>query len=130
GLTGEGYTGLGGGAQVPVGGLRPLGWAKPAGRKFEETTVRLVGPDAFEGIDLAFFAAGPTVAGAHAADAVRAGAHAIDLSSRFRLDESVPLVVPEVNAGLLSSPAPPDLIASPRSPAGGLAVVLAPLAEA
>jgi aspartate-semialdehyde dehydrogenase len=116
--------------QVPVGELRALGSARTAGKKLEETTVGLVGPGAFTGIDLAFFAAGPTVAGAHAADAVRAGARVIDVSSRFRLDESVPLVVPEVNARLLTTPTPPMLVASPSSTATGLAVALAPLAEA
>ncbi len=116
--------------QLPVGELRALGSARTAGRKLEETTVQLVGPDAFRGLDLAFFAAGPTVAGAHAADAVRAGARAIDCSSRFRLDESVPLVVPEVNARLLSTAEPPEIVASPSSTAIGLSVVLAPLAEA
>jgi aspartate-semialdehyde dehydrogenase len=116
--------------QLPVGELRALGSARTAGRKLEETTVQLVGPDAFRGVDLAFFAAGPTVAGAHTVDAVRAGARAIDCSSRFRLDESVPLVVPEVNARLLTTAEPPELVASPSSTAVGLSVVLAPLAEA
>jgi aspartate-semialdehyde dehydrogenase len=77
-LVGEEIIRLLGERQVPVGELRPLGSARTAGRKLEDTTVRLVGPDAFAGIDLAFFAAGPTVAGAHAADAVRAGARAIE----------------------------------------------------
>jgi aspartate-semialdehyde dehydrogenase len=115
--------------QIPVDELRLLGSARTAGRKLEDATIRLVGPDAFGGVDLAFFAAGPTVAGAHAADAMRAGARVVDTSSRYRLDESVPLVVPEVNASLLG-PEPPDLVASPSSTAVGLAVVLAPLAEA
>jgi aspartate-semialdehyde dehydrogenase len=129
-LVGEEVIRLLGERQVPVTELRALGSARTAGRKIEETTVGLVGPGAFAGIDLAFFAAGPTVAGAHAADAVRAGARAIDCSSRFRLDESVPLIVPEVNAALLAGADPPDLVASPSSTAIGLAVVLAPLAEA
>jgi aspartate-semialdehyde dehydrogenase len=128
-LIGEEIIRLLGERQLPVGELRLLGSTRTAGRKIEEATVGLAGPGAFHGIDLAFFAAGPTVAGAHAADAIRSGARVVDTSSRFRLDESVPLVVPEVNAALLG-PDPPDLVASPSSTAVGLAVVLAPLAEA
>jgi aspartate-semialdehyde dehydrogenase len=129
-LVGEEIIRLLGDRGLPVSELRTLGSARTAGRKLEDTTVGLVGPDAFDGVDFAFFAAGPTVASAHVEDALRAGATVIDCSSRFRLDESVPLVVPEVNARLLTVDDPPALVASPSSTAVGLAVVLAPLAEA
>jgi aspartate-semialdehyde dehydrogenase len=129
-LVGEEIVRLLGERQFPVSELRPLGSVRTAGRKIEETTIGLVGPDAFGGIDYAFFAAGPTVAGTHVPDALRSGATVIDCSSRFRLDESVPLVVPEVNSRLLTGGAPPTLVASPSSTAVGLAVILAPLAEA
>jgi len=115
---------------LPIGELRALGSAKTAGRRLEDLPIRLVGPDAFRNIDIAFFAAGPTVAGLHAHDAVRAGALVVDTSSRFRLDDGVPLVVPEVNARLLETGEPPDVVASPSSTAVALAAVLAPLDEA
>ena len=111
--------------------IRPLGSARTAGRELDVGTIGLVGPDAFRGIDLAFFAAGPTVAGEHALDAARAGATVIDTSSRFRLDDGVPLVVPGgERAAARSGEIRPTWWRRPSSTAIGLAVVLAPLAEA
>jgi aspartate-semialdehyde dehydrogenase len=129
-LVGEEIVRLLGERGLPVGEVRPLGSARTAGRRLEETTIGLVGPDAFGGIDFAFFAAGPTIAGAHALDAVRAGATVVDTSSRYRLDDGVPLVIPEVNARLLETADPPEVVASPSSTAVGLGAVLAPLGEA
>jgi aspartate-semialdehyde dehydrogenase len=129
-LVGEEVIRLFGERDLPVREMRALGSARTAGRKLEDGTVGLVGPEAFRGIDFAFFAAGPTVAGLFVEDALRAGATVIDTSSRFRLDEGVPLVVPEVNARLLEAAPTPRVVASPSSTAVGLAVVLAPLAEA
>jgi aspartate-semialdehyde dehydrogenase len=116
--------------QFPVGQLRALGSMRTAGRKLDDLTVGLVSPDAFRGVDVALFAAGPSVAGEHVESALRAGAVVVDTSTRYRLDDAVPLVVPEVNAGLLEGPTPPTLVACPSSTAVALAVVLAPLAEA
>jgi aspartate-semialdehyde dehydrogenase len=59
--------------------------------------VRRLTPEAFKGNDLVFFAAGTTVSREFAMHAVRAGSVVIDNSSAFRMDDSVPLVVPEVN---------------------------------
>ncbi|HXJ35058.1 MAG TPA: aspartate-semialdehyde dehydrogenase [Candidatus Eisenbacteria bacterium] len=129
-LVGEELVRLLGERQVPVGDLRLLGSLRTAGRKVDEATIALVGPDAFDGVDVAFFAAGPTVAGEHVESALRAGAIVVDVSSRFRLDETVPLVVPEVNAHLLSAPIRPQLVASPSSTSVALSVVLGPLGEA
>ena len=72
------------------------------------------------GIDLAFFAAGPSVALEWAPLAAHAGAAVIDLSSRFRLDQTVPLVVPEVNPDALASWRERGIVASPSSTAVGL----------
>ena len=125
-IVGEEIVRLLGDRQLPIAEVRALGTARTAGRRVETATIGLVGPGAFTGIDLAFFAAGPTVASTYVPDAVRAGATVIDCSSRFRLDDGVPLVVPEVNAALLADAG--SLLASPSSTAVGLAVVLAPLA--
>jgi aspartate-semialdehyde dehydrogenase len=116
--------------QFPVGALRALGSIRTAGRKLDDVTVSLLSPEALRGVDVALFAAGPSIAGAHVETALHAGALVVDTSSRYRLDEAVPLVVPEVNAGLLKTADPPTLVACPSSTAVALAVVLAPLAEA
>src|SRR5262249_32595366 len=53
---------------------------------------------AFEGIEMAFFSAGSAQAKEYAPQAVKAGALVVDKSSAFRMDPTVPLVVPEINA--------------------------------
>ncbi len=91
--------------------------------------MELLGAQSFEGVDVAFFAAGPAVAGEHAPVAADAGAAVIDLSSRFRLDDAVPLVVPEVNPAAIADRRERGIVANPSATAIALAVVLAPLAE-
>jgi aspartate-semialdehyde dehydrogenase len=54
--------------------------------------------DLFKGIDIAFVSAGGSVSKEYAEDITRHGAIMIDNSSAFRMDENVPLVVPELNA--------------------------------
>jgi len=116
--------------QFPVDRLKLLGSLKSAGTQTDRGTIELLGPDAFADVDLAFFAVGPAVAGEFVPVAVAAGARAIDLSSRFRLDPEVPLVVPEVNASILRMGEHHDVVASPSATAIGLSVTLAPLAAA
>ena len=54
-------------------------------------------PEAFEGVDIALFSAGAGVSKEMREAVVGAGAVMIDNSSAFRMEEDVPLVVPEVN---------------------------------
>jgi aspartate-semialdehyde dehydrogenase len=114
--------------------LRLLGSPRTAGATIEEGDVQgrieLLRPGAFDEIDVAFFAAGPSVALEWAPVAAQAGAAVVDLSSRFRLDQMVPLVVPEVNPDTLAGWRERGIVASPSSAVVGLTVVLAPLATA
>jgi len=74
-----------------------------AGEEFE---VGVAEPDAFEGVDFAFFAGTEGEKGAAvqlAREAIVRGAVVIDNGSDFRLDPDVPLVVPEVNADALEN---------------------------
>jgi aspartate-semialdehyde dehydrogenase len=99
----------------PLAELRPLASARSAGRSLEfagkKLTVQEATPEAFAGLDLAFFAAGTSVTKTLALEAVKRGCLAIDKSSAFRMDPTVPLVVPEINAeairhhrGIIASP--------------------------
>ena len=54
--------------------------------------------DSFQGVDLALFAAGGSRSKEFAPSAVKAGCVVVDNSSAWRMDETCPLVVPEVNA--------------------------------
>ena len=118
--------------QFPLGELRLLGSVRTAGGQIEyegrREPIVLLGPSSFTGVDLAFFAAGPALAGEHAPRAVEDGAAVIDLSSRFRLDQRVPLVVPEVNPAAIAERREQGIVACPSAVATGLSVVLAPLA--
>lgn len=87
----------------PVDELRLFGSPRSAGRQYsfrgKQHTVRLLQHnDDFEGIDVAFASAGAGVSKEYAADITKFGAVMIDNSSAFRMDEDVPLVVPECNA--------------------------------
>lgn len=89
--------------QFPVSELRLFGSARSAGTTYsfcgKEIKVQLLQhDDAFKGVDIAFASAGASVSREYASDITRFGAILIDNSSAFRMDEDVPLVVPEVNA--------------------------------
>ena len=86
----------------PVGSLRLLASKRSAGKSLnfrEETlTIEELTPSSFEGVDIALFSAGGGISKEWGPEAVKAGAVVVDNSSAFRLDASVPLVVPEINA--------------------------------
>ncbi len=87
----------------PISELRLFGSERSAGTKYEfqgrAYEVQLLQHnDAFKGVDIAFVSAGAGVSRTYAEDITRFGAIMIDNSSAFRMDEDVPLVVPEVNA--------------------------------
>lgn len=87
--------------KFPVSQLTLLASARSAGKtlKFrgQEISVRELTPESFAGIDIALFSAGGSISKEFAPIAARAGCVVIDNSSAFRMDETVPLVVPEVN---------------------------------
>ena len=88
--------------KFPVGKLTLLASARSVGKKLkfrgEEITVKELTKDAFKGIDIALFSAGGSISKEFAPIAAKAGCVVIDNSSAFRMDDSVPLVIPEINA--------------------------------
>jgi len=85
-------------------------------------------PEAFRGVDLAFFCAGTDISRSLAPEAVKAGAVVIDKSNAFRMDPAVPLVVPEVNPEALADHE--GIIASPNCSTIQMVVALKPLHDA
>ncbi len=85
----------------PIGDLRLLASARSAGSLISwngsKIKVHEVDQDSFEGVDLVFTSAGGNVSRKWRDAINSAGALMIDNSSAFRMDDSVPLVVPEVN---------------------------------
>lgn len=90
-----------------------------------ELVIEELTDNSFQGIDYALFSAGSGVSKEFGPKAVAAGAVVIDNSSAFRMDEAIPLVVPEVNQDVI--PAQPGIIANPNCVAIIATVPLAPL---
>ena len=99
----------------PVGKLIPLASRRSAGKKLlfkgEEVTIQEACDTAFEGVDIVLGAAENDIAQRFAPAIKAAGAVFVDNSSAFRMDPSVPLIVPEVNPqdvawhnGIISNP--------------------------
>jgi aspartate-semialdehyde dehydrogenase len=88
--------------KFPVGKLKALASARSAGKTFEFRATRVVVEElterSFEGVDIALFSAGGSIAKKFAPAAVKSGATVVDNSSAFRMDPNVPLVIPEINA--------------------------------
>lgn len=85
----------------PFAELRLLASARSAGKtqtyKDKSWTIKEATPDSFEGLDVCIFSAGASQSKLFANEAVKRGCIVIDNSSAFRMDEGVPLVVPEIN---------------------------------
>src|SRR5712675_2370465 len=86
----------------PVGNLTLLASARSVGKQLKfrgkDITVTELTRDAFTGIDIALFSAGGSISKEFAPIAAKAGCVVVDNSSAFRMDEAVPLVIPEINA--------------------------------
>ena len=91
--------------KFPVKALRVFASERSVGKTvtFKGETIRIgkLGPEAFRGVDIALFSAGSSQSKEYAPQAVKAGAVVVDKSSAFRMDPTVPLVVPEINAHAL-----------------------------
>lgn len=101
--------------EIPVDDLVLLASKKSAGQiikfKDKDYEVKEVNHDSFEGLDVVLGASSNEVAKQYKDDIVNAGAVFIDNSSAFRMDDDVPLVVPEINGndvkkhkGVISNP--------------------------
>ena len=86
----------------PAGKLTLLASARSVGKKLkyrgQELAVAELKKDSFGGIDIALFSAGGSISKEYAPAAAQAGCVVIDNSSAFRMDDRVPLVIPEINA--------------------------------
>ncbi|MBC1449653.1 aspartate-semialdehyde dehydrogenase [Listeria welshimeri] len=105
---------------------------RSAGKKLsfrgKEITIQEATPESFEGVDIALFSAGGSVSKALAKEAVKRGAIVIDNTSAYRMDPTVPLVVPEVNEKALFSHK--GIIANPNCSTIQMVAALEPIREA
>ncbi len=117
----------------PLDELVLFGSQRSAGKKYtfrgKEIEVKLLQHnDDFKDIDIAFTSAGAGTSKEFAADITKYGAVMIDNSSAFRMDEDVPLVVPECNAADALN-RPRGIIANPNCTTIMMVVALQPLEQ-
>lgn len=115
----------------PVDELLLFGSSRSAGRTYKfrgkEIVVKeLRHNDDFKGVDIAFTSAGAGTSKEFASTITKHGAIMIDNSSAFRMDEDVPLVVPEVN-GDDAFNTPRNIIANPNCTTIQMVVALKPI---
>jgi aspartate-semialdehyde dehydrogenase len=117
--------------RFPVTKLRLFASGRSAGTRvktpFGEITIEEFKPEVSRDLDLALLAVSGDFAKAQAPGLVAAGVTVVDNSSAFRLQDDVPLVVPEVNADAVGNA---RLIANPNCTTAIAVVALAPLHRA
>lgn len=117
----------------PFDELTLFGSARSAGTNYEfkgkkYTVKELKHNDDFKGIDIAFVSAGGSTSIEFASTITKHGTVMIDNSSAFRMDNDVPLVVPEVN-GEDAKIRPRNIIANPNCTTIQLVVALKPIEQ-
>ncbi len=120
----------------PINKLIPLASARSAGKTIEFNGHNLpileLTNDVFkeQEVEIALFSAGGSVSAQFASAAVEAGAVVIDNTSHFRMDEHIPLVVPEVNPEDIAKYSNKGIIANPNCSTIQMVQALKPLDEA
>lgn len=113
----------------PLASIQLLASDRSVGKKMfvghKDFIVRETTADSFRYVDLTLFSAGPEVSRYFAPIAVKAGSIVIDHSAAFRMDTTVPLIVPEINPDDIKNHK--GIIANPDSPTTQLVMVLYPL---
>ncbi|MDH4031273.1 MAG: aspartate-semialdehyde dehydrogenase [Chromatiales bacterium] len=120
--------------EFPVRELFPLASERSAGRKVRfrdrEYTVEDVAGFDFSRAQIGLFSAGASVSEIYAPKAGDAGCVVIDNTSRFRLEDDIPLVVPEVNPDAVGGFRSRNIIANPNCSTIQMVVALGPLHRA
>jgi len=117
---------------INTGTLKAFASERSAGKRFKfrgkDVEMQVLTDDAFKGVDIALFASETDISKKYVPIAVESGAIAIDNSSAFRMDASVPLVVPEVNGELIKHSQ--KIYANPNCVAAIMVMALWPLHQA
>ena len=120
--------------KFPVNRVYALASERSAGKKvpFGDTylTVEDLGSFDFSKVQIGLFSAGAGISEKYAPLAAAAGCVVIDNTSRFRYDDEIPLVVPEVNPGAIAGYTRHGIIANPNCSTIQMLVALKPLHDA
>jgi aspartate-semialdehyde dehydrogenase len=115
----------------PVGELRGIASERSHGRELEfngsKLKVQKLDSNAFNGVQIALFSAGAARSREFAQIAVEAGAVVIDNSSAFRMEEDVPLIIPEINPHRIPDYTKRGIIANPNCTTAVAIMALKPI---
>ena len=115
----------------PLGELRLLASERSAGKELEfdgsKIEIQELNEKSFNNIDIALFSAGSSRSKEFAAAAASAGAIVVDNSSAFRMDEDVPLVIPEINPKAVAGYKNKGIVANPNCTTAVTVMALKPL---
>ena len=120
--------------KFPVGKVHALASERSVGKEVKFGNRKLKVQDLaqfdFSNAQIGLFSAGGSVSGEYAPKATQAGCIVIDNTSRFRYDEDIPLVVPEVNSDKISEYIANGIIANPNCSTIQMVVALKPIYDA
>ena len=118
----------------PVNNVYPLASARSAGKKVafgsKQLTVQNLDSFDFSQVQIGLFSAGASVSDRYAPRAAAAGCVVIDNTSRFRYEDDIPLVVPEVNPDAIRDYTNRGIIANPNCSTIQMLVALKPIHDA
>jgi aspartate-semialdehyde dehydrogenase len=114
--------------RFPAAEIVPFASERSAGREVAGHTIHALTEEAIDGFDLALFSAGGAVSGEWAPKFAQRGAVVVDNSSRWRMDDDVPLVVAEVNPDALTEHR--GIVANPNCTVMQALLVLKPILDA
>ena len=118
----------------PVDDVRLLASERSAGKRFQvggkSRTVAILEDFDFADTQIALFSAGGAISADHAPRAADSGAVVIDNTSQFRMDDAIPLVVPEVNGHRIAEGLATNIIANPNCSTIQMVVALKPIYDA
>ena len=134
GAVGEAMLAILGERDFPVNNVYPLASKRSAGKKlpFRDTYLAVEDLDDFDfsRVQIGLFSAGAGISAQYAPLAAEAGCVVIDNTSRFRYDDDIPLVVPEVNPDAIAAYTNRGIIANPNCSTIQMLVALKPLYDA
>jgi aspartate-semialdehyde dehydrogenase len=120
--------------KFPIARLHPLASERSIGKTVffdgRQVPCELLDDHDFSDTDIALFSAGGSVSAEYAPRAAQAGCVVVDNTSHFRMDEDIPLVIPEVNKAALAGFRNRNIIANPNCSTIQMLVALKPIYDA
>ena len=115
---------------IQISNFYPLGFSTVGNEiELKNSKYKILDVESFDlsKINIAIFSAGSEVAKRYAETFVEKGIYVIDLSSEYRYEDDVPLVIPEININEIKKLDKPTLIANPNCSVSQLLLAIQPI---